>query len=106
LVSTNNADWGRETPRQFWGPSRKLLKSIRDYQRFKKNDRLLNVLLSKFCIIRHLFWSAVSGADIPLNSKISGIGANAVVTKDVGRYAIVAGVPAKVIGYNNTGERY
>lgn len=169
MLSASSADWSRETPRKFWDPSRKLLKSIRDYQRFKKNGSLLNVLLSKFCVMRHLFWSAVSGADIPLNNMISGglliphpngivihpnahiginclihqqvtigikrgdgnppvignhvdigagakiigditigdyalIGANAVVTKDVIPYAVMAGVPAKVIGYTNTDE--
>jgi serine O-acetyltransferase len=29
-------------------------------------------VLSKFVVLRHRFWSAVTGADIPLNSKLAG----------------------------------
>lgn len=51
-----------------------------------------------------------SHVDIGAGAKIIGditignhvlIGANAVVTKDIEPYAIVAGVPARVIGYIN-----
>ncbi len=167
-VSSVEADWKREVPRRFWDPGRKLLKSIRDYQRYRVRSGISARLLSKICVIRHLFWSTVSGADIPLTCSLGGglliphpngivihpdahigvnclihqqvtigvkrgseqtpkiaghvdigagakiigpisigehalIGANAVVTKDVEPYNIVAGIPAKKIGstYNN-----
>lgn len=65
-------DWSREKPRGFWDPSRKLLKSIREYQHYKKQNTIFSMLLSKQCILRHLFWSVITGADIPLNCKIGG----------------------------------
>jgi len=60
-VSSTSPDWTRE---QYsgWAPGKALLKSIRDYQRTR----------SKWAVIRHRFWSAVSGADIPLTCKIGG----------------------------------
>jgi serine O-acetyltransferase len=69
-VSAEIADWSREQYRAFsWNPSRALLKCIRDYQAakgvFAKHKRMC-------AVIRHRFWSAITGTDIPLNSKISG----------------------------------
>ena len=66
------ADWTRELPRQCWDPGRKLLKSIRMYQRLKKKKGYWPLMLQKICVLRHRFWSVVSGADIPLNSRIGG----------------------------------
>ncbi|MFT5116505.1 MAG: serine O-acetyltransferase [Kiritimatiellia bacterium] len=153
--------WERERPRQCWDPSRKLLHSIRDYQRLDKfitesNGRLHRVL-QKLCVLRYRFWTVVTGADIPLTCQLGGgllmphpngivihpdaivgvnnlllqqvtladkvitgchvdigagakilgpltlgdhvrVGANAVVTKDVGSGKTVVGIPAKPIG--------
>jgi len=163
MVSSKKADWSRETPREFWDPSRKLLKTIRKYQIYKQKTGLVSSFISKIYVLKHLFWSTISGVDIPINSKLGGgliiphtngivihpaaelgvnclvhqqvtigvnrgsniapvikghvdigagakiigpivigehvlIGANAVVVHDVEPYAIIAGVPAKVIG--------
>ena len=66
------ADWSREKPQQFWDPGRKLLASIRGYQRWHgKNGIAANVML-KWLVLRHRFWSAITGADIPLNCNIGG----------------------------------
>jgi len=167
MISSIDADWSREIPRGFWDPSRKLLRAIRNYQRYKQNPSVLFNLLSKICVLQHLFWTIISGADIPINSILGGgviiphangivihpsaelgvnclvhqqvtigvkrgssvapiikghvdigagakiigpiiigehvlIGANAVVVHDVEPYAVVAGVPAKVIGNTKT----
>lgn len=160
-VSSNIADWQREQPIKFWDPGRKLLKSIRQYQKCSAKKGVLPRVFSKIHVARHRFWSAISGADIPINAKIGGglliphpngivihpsaeigvnclihqqvtigttrkggypvvkghvdigagakilgaitlhehsmVGANAVVTKDVNAYEVVAGIPAKVI---------
>lgn len=163
MISSEVADWERERIKTFWSPARKLLKSIRDYQKSLNKKGLLAKLNKKRAVIRYRFWSVISGADIPINSNIGGglsiphpngivihplskigvnclihqqvtigvsrksilgptinghvdigagakiigaitigehalIGANAVVVKDVPAYAVVAGIPARIIG--------
>lgn len=70
IVSAVEPDWSREasTP-DAWDPSRALLKSIRDYQ---KMSGPFTFILRKVAVLRHRFWSVVTGADIPLNSSIGG----------------------------------
>jgi len=65
-------DWTREKPQRFWDPSRKLIKTIRRYQKLKAKPNLLNTLLSKLYVFEHRFWSIVTGADIPINTEIGG----------------------------------
>lgn len=70
-ISDSDPDWSREYKTFLsWDPSRSLLASIRDYQYYK--NRPLFALLKKVAVLRHCFWSIVTGADIPLNSKIGG----------------------------------
>lgn len=65
-VSATEPDWSRERRRPGeWHPGKALLASIRDYQRHRG-------LRKKLAALRHRFWSAVSGADIPLNTLIGG----------------------------------
>jgi serine O-acetyltransferase len=72
LVSSEVADWSRETPRQFWDPGRKLLLAIRRYQYWRAKGGMFASLLCKLLVVRHRFWSVVAGADIPLNCHIGG----------------------------------
>lgn len=72
VISGSVPDWSRETIREFWDPGRKLLYSIRQYQRLKERYGLIVRGLRAVCVVRHRFWSAVSGADIPLEAKIGG----------------------------------
>jgi serine O-acetyltransferase len=69
-MSANSAtepDWDRERrQRGKWDPPRALLASIRDYQRTRSG------VGKRWAVLRHRFWSAVTGADIPLNCKIAG----------------------------------
>jgi serine O-acetyltransferase len=160
-VSSSMAEWQREQPIRFWDPGRKLLKAMRQYQKYASKNDPISGISAKMCVLRHRFWSVVTGADIPINAKIGGglliphpngivihpdaeigvnclihqqvtigtthkgglphikghvdigagakilgsitvdehaiVGANAVVTKDVNAYEVVAGIPARVI---------
>ncbi len=71
-VSAEVADWTREIPERFWDPPRKLLLSIRRYQHWKNKSGPIADIISKFLVLRHRFWSVVTGAEIPLNCQIGG----------------------------------
>jgi serine O-acetyltransferase len=66
-ISATEPDWSRERREHGWEPSKALLKCIRDYQRANGSG-----LGAKLAVLRHRFWSVVTGADIPINSKIGG----------------------------------
>jgi serine O-acetyltransferase len=71
-VSAEIPDWSREAPRRFWDPSRKLLRAIRHYQRLQTRRGPIAALTRKLIILRHRFWSIVTGADVPLGCHIGG----------------------------------
>ena len=70
-VSAETPDWSRERCVGFWDPSRRLLRSIRSYQSWKRRGIPWR-WLSKYWVLQHHFWSVVTGADIPLNCDIGG----------------------------------
>ncbi len=72
MISATEPDWQREKPIRFWDPGRKLLKSIRDYQKYHYKNNYLTSFYKNVAVIRHRFWSVVAGADIPLNAQIEG----------------------------------
>jgi serine O-acetyltransferase len=73
LVSATEADWSREAKSFWaWNPSRSLLASLRAYERAASSNRPIAVLKRKAAVLRHRFWSAVTGADIPLGCRIGG----------------------------------
>ncbi len=59
-------DWNRERPRRWFDPSRKLLRSIRDYQGARW------ALPRKLAVLRHRFWSVMAATDIPLTVQLGG----------------------------------
>ena len=72
-VSASVPDWSREHKAWYnWDPSRSLLASIRSYQRAKASRSLFGSVVRRIAVIRHRFWSAVTGADIPLSATIGG----------------------------------
>lgn len=71
-VSATEPDWTREELRCWWDPSRQLLKSIREYQKWKSRGGLFGSLFKAVNVLQYRFWSTVSGADIPLDWKFSG----------------------------------
>jgi serine O-acetyltransferase len=71
-ISAEIPDWSREQVRRFWDPSRKLLRAIRRYQHWHARPGVFAAVLSRWCVVRHQFWSVVTGAEIPLNCRIGG----------------------------------
>jgi serine O-acetyltransferase len=56
------------TDERYWRPSVRLLASLNDYKRDRMAGTRLGLLKSKIAVLRHRFWSVVTGADIPLNT--------------------------------------
>jgi serine O-acetyltransferase len=72
-VSDEQPDWLREKkPWCAWNPSRSLLASIRAYQKHAHSANPWKWVAKKVAVLRHRFWSVVTGADIPLNCQIGG----------------------------------
>jgi len=72
-LSAEEPDWSRERKRLFeWAPSRALLASIRAYQRHAQSRSWWSRFARPLAIIRHRWWSVVTGADIPLNCHLGG----------------------------------
>ncbi|MBC7786591.1 MAG: serine acetyltransferase [Methylophilaceae bacterium] len=73
MISSDIPDWTREHKPFFaWQPAKSLLASIRCYQRYNTSLLPWFCLIKVVAVIRHRFWSAVTGADIPLNCNIAG----------------------------------
>jgi serine O-acetyltransferase len=72
LISATEPDWSREKCSRWWEPSRQLLKSIREYQKWKARGGIIGRFFSAWNVIQHRFWSVVTAADIPLNCQIEG----------------------------------
>ncbi|WP_449258690.1 serine O-acetyltransferase [Chlorobium limicola] len=72
MISATEPDWKRETIiRGSYEPAKHLLRAIRNYQRATKRGGISS-LIKPVHVLRHRFWSAVCGADIPINSQIGG----------------------------------
>jgi serine O-acetyltransferase len=72
-ISAEHPDWCREQKRFWeWAPGKSLLASIRSYQRHVDRRSPLAFLVRKTAVIRHMFWSVISGCEIPLNARIGG----------------------------------
>ena len=70
--SSSIADWNREKKSVFvWSPSRSLLASLRSYQYWESRGAL-GWFICKIAVMRHRFWSVVTGCDLPINTKIGG----------------------------------
>jgi serine O-acetyltransferase len=72
-VSSEVPDWSRESlSAGEWSPGKHLLASIRGYQRHRLHPVPWSWLALRWCVLKHRFWSAITGADIPLNCQIGG----------------------------------
>ncbi len=73
MISATEPDWERENPvRGRFEPGKKLLAAIRHFQRLRTKSDLMSKLIRSIAVVQYRFWSAITGADIPLNSKIGG----------------------------------
>lgn len=73
IVSSEQPDWSREVKRRWkWSPSLALIASLRDYQRRAARKGPFARLGRMAAVLRHRFWSVITGAVIPLNSQIGG----------------------------------
>ena len=71
--SASFPDWSREhKPFWSWLPSRSLLATIRAYQRIGDSRGPWHALRRRWLVLRHRFWSVVTGADISLGCRIGG----------------------------------
>jgi serine O-acetyltransferase len=72
-ISATQPDWSREKC-QFcrWEPSKRLIRSIRRYQKWRGKAGPVGWLISKWAVLSHRFWSIICGADIPLNVALGG----------------------------------
>ena len=71
-VSADSADWARER-KSFgsWAPSKSLLGSIRMYHRYAGRGAV-GAVMRRVAVLRHRFWSVITGADVPLACRIGG----------------------------------
>lgn len=132
-VSATQPDWSRERrPHGRWSPSHALIATLRDHERLAARGGALAAPRRKLVRARHRLWSIVTGADIPLGTRIGGglllphpngvvihpdaeIGPNCLIFQQVTIGAIGNGVPrigghvdfgagAKVLGPISIGD--
>jgi serine O-acetyltransferase len=65
-VSAHHPDWTRERATRYWDPGRRLLAALRAHERAGPSR------LRYIHVLRHRIWSVITGADIPLGSRIGG----------------------------------
>lgn len=61
-------NWMLEVPVGLWDPPRRLIQCLRDYTRARRRGDKIGLLYSKLAVVRHRFWSAITGADIPIDA--------------------------------------
>lgn len=72
-VSAEVPDWRREyKPFWMWDPGKSLLAALRAYQRHRGSRNPLRMGLRLWALARYRWWSAISGAEIPLSTRIAG----------------------------------
>jgi serine O-acetyltransferase len=72
-ISATLPDWSREAKPFFaWQPSRSLLASLRSYEKWRASKGPLAWFVRKSAVLRHRFWSAITGAEITLGTRIGG----------------------------------
>ena len=71
-ISAEVPDWSRETKVLRWDPARSLLRAIRSYQRLEGRSGPIVALRRRIARYRHRLWSIITGAEIPISTRIGG----------------------------------
>jgi serine O-acetyltransferase len=72
-ISSTSPDWSREAKPFFaWQPNRSFLASLRSYEKWSASRSPLSFLMRKMAVLRHRFWTAITGAEISLGTRIGG----------------------------------
>lgn len=72
-ISAETPDWSREAVALFeFNPGRKLLGAVRAWERWKDRRGPFAALARSLIRKRHRLWSILSGAEIPLGTRIGG----------------------------------
>ena len=71
-ISAEVPDWSREKCDRYWVPSKRLIATIRSYQYWRDRRGPVAFFMRKAAVLRHRWWSVVTGADIPLTTSIGG----------------------------------
>jgi serine O-acetyltransferase len=72
-ISATEPDWSREFKPAFqWDPGKSLVASLRSYERSRLSKNPFARLSRMVAVLRHRFWTVVTGADIPLGTPIGG----------------------------------
>jgi len=73
LISATTPDWSREACAWGrWDPSKRLLRAIRRFQKWRGRWGVLGNLIRKASVLEHLFWSVICSADVPINAQLGG----------------------------------
>jgi serine O-acetyltransferase len=73
VPSATEPDWSREAFHRFeWNPSRRLIRTLRDYADARTRGGASGLVRSKVAVLRHRFWSMVTGAEVPLGTTPDG----------------------------------
>ena len=70
-ISASVPDWSREEVSAFWDPGKKLIRSIRRYQAWRRRGPL-GRLVAKYWVMNHWFWSLMTQSELHLTTRIGG----------------------------------
>ncbi len=71
FISPTIPDWSREIPPRFWHPPFRLLRAFRRWESWRDRGGVRN-RMKWIWTLEYRLWSVVTGADIPLGTKIAG----------------------------------
>ncbi len=71
-ISATEPDWSRETPRRYWDPARRLLRTLRRHETASRQSGPLAGLARRWWSLQHRFWSVITQTEIAPGTRIGG----------------------------------